>query len=40
MDCRVKPGNDNRFNVTGNCYSIHRSFPFSAVIARFGRAIQ
>jgi hypothetical protein len=21
MDCRVKPGNDNRFNMTGNRYS-------------------
>jgi hypothetical protein len=21
MDCRVKPGNDNRFNMTGNRFS-------------------
>src|SRR5258705_13228539 len=38
MDCRVKPGNDNRFNMTGNRYRIiEQQMGFWVYILASGR---
>jgi hypothetical protein len=34
MDCRVKPGNDNRFNMTESRYSCRNGEPHESLMRR------